>query len=84
MKDAESRAIVKGRTGRGVAPLAETRPALVVLAEKMGCSYPRLMRCLRGEIVMRLDDIAWADIVLGEVHEAAQQPPADTVPKAST
>ena len=84
MKDAESRAIADGRAGRGVAPLAETRPALVVLAEKMGCSYPRLMRCLRGEVVMRLDDIAWADIVLGEVYESVPQTPADPVPAAST
>ena len=83
-KDAERRVIAEGRAQRGVEPLAEMRPALVVLAEKMGCSYPRLMRCLRGEVVMRLDDIAWADIVLGEVFEVVQQPLADAVTAAST
>jgi len=78
MKNVERRVIADGRASRGAEPLEETRPALVILAEKMGCSYARLMRCLRGEIVMRLDDIAWADVVLGEVQEAGQQPPAAT------
>lgn len=46
---------------------------LEVLASHMGTSYPRLLRCLRGEIVMRLDDIAWADIVLGQISERSLQ-----------
>jgi hypothetical protein len=42
------------------------------LASKMGTSYPRLLRALRGEVVLRLDDIAWADLVLGEISELAR------------
>ncbi|WP_140425504.1 MULTISPECIES: hypothetical protein [unclassified Cryobacterium] len=46
---------------------------LELLAQHLGTSYPRLLRCLRGEIVMRLDDIAWADIVLGQISEVSRQ-----------
>lgn len=34
-------------------------------------SHARLLRCLRGEIVMRLDDLGWADRVLRTVSEIA-------------
>lgn len=43
--------------------------ALKMLAAKTGASYPRLLRALRGEVVLRLDDIAWADMVLGQISE---------------
>ena len=51
--------------------------ALKLLAEKTGTSYPRLLRALRGEVVLRLDDIAWADLVLGQISEFTQPKPDD-------
>ncbi|MCY7286943.1 MAG: hypothetical protein LH624_01485 [Cryobacterium sp.] len=56
-------------------PGADTTP-LKTLAKLSGRSYPTLLRCLRGEVVMRLEDIAWADLVLGEISEQAQPPAA--------
>ncbi|MGO4104679.1 hypothetical protein AB4Y63_12050 [Leifsonia sp. YAF41] len=53
-------------------PMKKAKAPLALLAEKMGTSYARLLRCLRGEVVMRLDDLAWADLVLGEISELAQ------------
>lgn len=35
------------------------------LANQLGCSRTRLLACLRGEAIMRLEDIAAADLVLG-------------------
>lgn len=40
-------------------------------ALKAGISYDRLMKILRGEMIMRLEDIAAADLILGEVSEIA-------------
>jgi hypothetical protein len=40
-------------------------------AAKSGISYDRLMKVLRGEMIMRLEDIAAADLILGEVSELA-------------
>ena len=51
--------------------------ALKLLAAKTGTSYPRLLRALRGEVVLRLDDIAWADLVLGQISEFTQPKPDD-------
>ena len=51
--------------------------ALKVLAAKTGASYPRLLRALRGEVVLRLDDIAWADLVLGQISEFTRPKPGD-------
>ena len=59
-------------------PGADTTTPLKMLARLSGRSYPRLLRCLRGEVVMRLEDIAWADLVLGEISEQAQ--PRDAAP----
>jgi hypothetical protein len=42
-------------------------------AKEAGTNYDRLARVLRGEVVMRLEDIALADLVLGEVSEDAQE-----------
>lgn len=42
-------------------------------AAMAGVKYDRMARVLRGEIVMRLEDIALADLVLGEVSEEAQE-----------
>ncbi|PZF66956.1 hypothetical protein DEJ33_06710 [Curtobacterium sp. MCPF17_047] len=36
-------------------------------AAQAGTSYPRLLRLLRGEAILRLEDIALADLVLGGV-----------------
>ena len=40
-------------------------------ASESGISYDRLMKVLRGEMIMRLEDIAAADLILGEVSELA-------------
>ena len=54
--------------------------ALKLLAVKSGTSYPRLLRALRGEVVLRLDDIAWADMVLGQISEFTQPKTGDGRP----
>jgi hypothetical protein len=61
-------------------PGQDPKAALIMLANKSGTSYARLLRCLRGEVVMRLDDLAWADLVLGEVSEQAQPANPATTP----
>jgi hypothetical protein len=38
-------------------------------------SYPRLLRVLRGEAILRLEDIALADLVLGDVAELPRAVP---------
>ena len=40
-------------------------------AEASNISYDRLLKVLRGDIIMRLEDIAAADLILGEVSEFA-------------
>ena len=40
-------------------------------ASESGIRYDRLMKVLRGEMIMRLEDIAAADLVLDEVSELA-------------
>lgn len=40
-------------------------------ASESGIRYDRLMKVLRGEMIMRLEDIGAADLVLGEVSELA-------------
>ncbi|WIB36360.1 helix-turn-helix transcriptional regulator [Curtobacterium sp. MCJR17_043] len=40
-------------------------------AAQAGTSYPRLLRLLRGEAILRLEDIALADLVLGGCHPRA-------------
>jgi hypothetical protein len=42
-------------------------------AAASGTSYERLLKVLRGDVIMRLEDIASADLVLGEVSEFAVQ-----------
>lgn len=75
---ARAKAIAKGRVAvNSAGPLAvrpgeDTQTALKTLATKSGISYTRWLRCLRGEVVLRLDDIAWADLVLGQISEQAQ------------
>lgn len=68
-------AIMKGDVARTLngplasRPGADTTAPLKALAMASGTSYARWLRCLRGEVVMRLDDIAWADLVLGDISE---------------
>ena len=38
-------------------------------ARKTGTSYDRLMKVLRGQAIMRLEDIADADLILGQISE---------------
>ncbi|MFP7834636.1 hypothetical protein [Marisediminicola sp. LYQ134] len=38
-------------------------------AESVGSSYDRTMKILRGQLIMRLEDIAAADLLLGKVSE---------------
>jgi len=38
-------------------------------AAEAGTSYPRLLRLLRGEAILRLEDFALADLVLGGVAD---------------
>lgn len=81
---ARAKAIARGqvelRDGLPLALLPGENPkgALKKLADESGTSYARLLRCLRGEVVMRLDDLAWADLVLGEISEQARtvRPPS--------
>ena len=40
-------------------------------AQLAGTSYDRLMKLLRGEIILRLEDIAMADLLVGEVSDGA-------------
>jgi predicted transcriptional regulator len=42
-------------------------------AEASNISYDRLLKVLRGDIIMRLEDIAAADLILGEVSEFARK-----------
>jgi len=70
-----AKAITKGAVAHAVngplatRPGADTTAPLKELALASGTSYARWLRCLRGEVVMRLDDIAWADVVLGDISE---------------
>ncbi len=79
--DQQAKDATKARSATGDLS-AEVEPgvpgkALKLLAEKTGTSYPRLLRALRGEVVLRLDDIAWADLVLGQISEFTQPKPGD-------
>ena len=49
--------------------LADRGMSVEDYAKEAGSSYGRMSRLLRGEIVMRLEDIAVADRVLKEVSE---------------
>jgi hypothetical protein len=40
-------------------------------AARSGTSVQRLLRILRGEVILRLEDIALADAVLGQISEFA-------------
>lgn len=51
--------------------LKAKRMKVADFAERSGSSYYRMSRLLRGEIVMRLEDIAIADLLLDEVSEFA-------------
>ena len=51
--------------------IIDERTTAKEFASKSGISYDRLMKVLRGEMIMRLEDIAAADLVLGEVSEFA-------------
>jgi hypothetical protein len=48
------------------------KPPLQELADARKVSLVRLQRMLRGEVVMHIDDLAWADVVLGPVSEIAR------------
>lgn len=45
---------------------------LTTFASKTGWTYERTTRLLRGEVVMRLDDIAMAELVLEGVTDEGQ------------
>lgn len=81
MLDQQAKDAAKARTTTGdqSAQVEDGVPgkALKLLAAKTGTSYPRLLRALRGEVVLRLDDIAWADLVLGQISEFSQPKPGD-------
>lgn len=51
--------------------ISDERTTAKEFASKSGISYDRLMKVLRGEMIMRLEDIAAADLILGEVSELA-------------
>ena len=51
--------------------IIDERTTAKEFASNAGISYDRLMKVLRGEMIMRLEDIAAADLVLGEVSEFA-------------
>lgn len=51
-----------------------TKSNLKTYARSAGTSYDRLGKVLRGVIVMRLEDIAVADILLGGVSGFTDQP----------
>lgn len=51
------------------ARLEATGTALKSYAVRSRVSYDRTSKMLRGEVVMRLEDIAIADVLLGEVSE---------------
>lgn len=74
-KEANKSTTISGEVANGTAVAPEK--ALRRLALKTGASYPRLLRALRGEVVLRLDDIAWADVVLGQISEFAQPKPGE-------
>lgn len=42
-------------------------------AKAAGTGYDRLLKMLRGDVVMRLEDIAIADLILGQVSELARR-----------
>lgn len=46
--------------------------SLKAYASDAGMSYDRAGKMLRGEVVMRLEDIAMADVVLGGISELAR------------
>jgi hypothetical protein len=45
---------------------------LKAYARVSGTNYDRLLKLLRGEIVLRLEDIAMADLIVGTVSEIAR------------
>jgi transcriptional regulator with XRE-family HTH domain len=51
--------------------LKAKRMSVAAFAQVSGSSYHRMSRLLRGEVVMRLEDIAIADLVLDEISEFA-------------
>ena len=51
--------------------IIDERTTAKEFASNAGISYDRLMKVLRGEMIMRLEDIAAADLILGEVSELA-------------
>lgn len=51
--------------------LRTLRYPLKAYAEISGCSYDRTSKVLRGWLLMRLEDVAIADVILGEVSEVA-------------
>ncbi len=56
-----------------------TNRSLKSYAREAGTSYDRLGKMLRGVIVMRLEDLATADIILGEISATQsldKSPPA--------
>ncbi|WBM79120.1 hypothetical protein KIV56_11520 [Cryobacterium breve] len=46
--------------------------SLKAYAAASGIKYDRVLTILRGETVLRLDDIAMADLILGEVSEVSR------------
>lgn len=51
--------------------MKEKKLTLKAYARATGSSYDRIGKMLRGEVIMRLEDIAIADIVLDEVSDFA-------------
>ncbi|WP_168626986.1 hypothetical protein [Cryobacterium sp. BB307] len=58
------------------------RIPLKMYAERVGTSYDRLLKLLRGDLIMRLEDVGMAELVLGDVVDAVSpfRPMRDGVP----
>ncbi|TFB95733.1 MULTISPECIES: hypothetical protein [unclassified Cryobacterium] len=52
--------------------MIKKRLTLKAYARATGSSYDRIAKMLRGEIIMRLEDIANADIILDEISDYAR------------
>ena len=60
--------------------IAQKGWTVVVYAEKAGCTADHMYKLLRGEAILKLEDIALADQLLGQVSEFARAgtPPIPT------
>ncbi|KGJ72859.1 hypothetical protein GY21_12435 [Cryobacterium roopkundense] len=58
--------------------IAQKGWTVVVYAEKAGCTADHMFKLLRGEAILKLEDIALADQLLGPVSEFARAGPPRT------